>query len=91
MSGTNEPHASLLLLRGCILLCIGVCLLFALTPVMDHDIDGEPDSLLTDGLLFIPALPAAIVPIFFLTRLPSACFALPRLFSSLIDRPPVTI
>ena len=91
MSGMNERTARPGLLKGCILLCIGICLLFALVPLADIDLDGSADSFLTDGLLSILALPAAIVPVFFMTGLPSAYLASPRSFFFKIVPPPVTL
>ena len=74
------------------LLCIGLCLLFALTPIADFDFDGSPDLFLTDGLLLILALPGSHCPRIFHDRAPRR---LPRLaevvFASLIVPPPVII
>ena len=75
--------------KRCILLCVGICLLFALTPFTDFDLDGSLDSFLTDGFLFIPAQLAAFVPLLFLVSSLSAYLASPKLLSFLIVPPPV--
>lgn len=70
-------------------MCGCVCLLFALTPSTDFDLDGSLDSLLTDGLLVVPTQPAALVPALFSTALLSAYLISPRLLSFLIVPPPI--
>jgi hypothetical protein len=87
----NERSASLNLLKVCILLCTGICLLFALTPLTDFDYDGVPDSFLTDGLLLNFGLPGTVIPVIFMNQSPSAYLAPPRLFTSLVVPPPITI
>ncbi len=91
MPRMSKTPPSLKLLKRCILLFIGVCLLFALTPFTDFDFDGSLDSFLTDGLLLIPAQPATVVPVPFLVSSLTAYLASPRLFSFLIVPPPVAI
>lgn len=87
----NERTASPRLLQAWFLLCIGISLLFALVPLTDFDFDGLSDSFLTDSLLLILALPAVIVPVIFMTGLPSAYLASPRSFFIKIAPPPVTL
>ena len=87
----NERLASPNLLKKGILLCTGMCLIFALTPLADFDYDGLPDSFLTDGLLLNFALPGTVSPELFPTRSPLAYLAPPRLLISLIVPPPITI
>jgi hypothetical protein len=87
----NEGPAGLRLLKGCMLVCIGICLLFAISPLADFDLDGLPDSFMTDGLLLIFGLPGLIIPVFFTIRLPGPSLASPGLFSFLTVPPPETI
>jgi hypothetical protein len=87
----NKRSARRRFLKGCILFCIGVCLLFALTPFTDFDFDGAPDSLVTDGLLIMLASLAAMIPVFLMTGLPAVTLAPPRPYSLLIVPPPITI
>ncbi len=75
------------LVRWCILLSVGVCLLFSLTPLMDFDSDGSLDSLVTDGIILAPAL-VILFPMFLATE-PIAHFVpSPEYFSDLIVPPP---
>jgi hypothetical protein len=83
--------ASLKLLKSWVLFCLGLCLLFALTPITDIDFDGSPDSFLTESLLLILAPLKTTVPVLFKARLPSAYLVSPRLFASLIVPPPIII
>lgn len=85
----SETPASLKLLKRCLLLFVGICLLFSLTPFTDFDFDGSLDSLLTDGLLFVPTQPATIIPTLFSTGLLTAYLIAPRIFSFLIIPPPI--
>jgi len=89
MSRISKPSANSELLKRCILLCMGVCLLFALTPFSDFDFDGSLDSFLTDSLLLVPAQPATIVPVLFSTRFLTAYLISPELLPFLIVPPPV--
>jgi hypothetical protein len=76
------------LFRDCILLLAGMCLLFSLTPFIDSDSDGSPDSLVADGIILAPAL-----VILFLTLLSNNPIPLsvpsPEYFSILIVPPPI--
>jgi len=64
-------------------------LLSTLIPVSDFDQDGYLDSLVTEGLLFIPMLYSAVGLISLLIRLPAVCLIVPELFSTLIVPPPI--
>jgi hypothetical protein len=72
-----------------ILVCLVIGVLAALTPFFDMDHDGLLDSLITDGFILIPALCSVTGLLLLLTRLPVACLAAPRLFSSLLLLPPI--
>ena len=87
----NERSAIPGLLQICILLCAGMCLLFALTPLTDFDHDGILDSFLTDGLLLAFSSCALATPVLLLVR--SFFDALPpaKLLPSLVVPPPITI
>ena len=72
-----------------ILVCLVVGLLAALIPSSDVDHDGLLDSFITDGLVLIPVF-CSVTGLFLLpTRLPSACIAAPRFFSTLLLPPPI--
>ena len=71
------------------LVCLVIGLLAALTPFFDMDHDGLLDSLITDGFVLVPVICSATGLLLLLTRLPSACLAAPRLFSSLLLPPPI--
>jgi hypothetical protein len=64
-------------------------LLAALAPLSDFDQDGNLDSLVTEGFLLVPML-CSITGLFaLLTRLPAACLAAPKPFSTLLVPPPI--
>ena len=84
----NERSVSRQFLKGLFLLCIGLCLLLALTPFTDFDFDGRPDSFATEGLLIIIAPLRIIVPLLFMPRIPTAYIAPPGLLSFLVVPPP---
>lgn len=86
----NERFASLVMLKKCLLLCFGVCLLFSLTPFTDIDSDGEFDSFATDSLILGPALSVVVLSAFCFGRFLSARLVTPKLFSFLIVPPPET-
>lgn len=73
-----------------ILVGIVIGLLSALAPVSDFDHDGNLDSLVTEGFLLLPRLCAVIGPSTLLIRLPTARFALPQSFSTLLVLPPIS-
>jgi|GEM_PF-4760543 len=85
----SKTFASSEFFKRFILICVGICLLFALTPFTDFDFDGSLDSLLTDGLLLIPVQLATIVPTLILASFLTAYLITPRTFSFLIVPPPV--
>ncbi len=89
MFRTNKAFADTKIFRLCILLCIGVCLLFSLTPLTDFDSDGVLDSFTTDGLILNFAAFAIAAPIFLFCRILTARVTSPKLFSSLIVPPPI--
>ena len=66
-----------------------VSLLSALVPLSCFDQDGNLDSLVTEGFLFIPIL-YTVTSLFCLwIRLPAACLLNPQSFSTLILLPPI--
>ena len=72
-----------------IFLFVLVCLLAALTPLSDFDLDGNLDSLVTEGLILLPVI-GFISGLFSLwLRLPVAFLAVSQQFSSLIVPPPI--
>ncbi len=86
----NEASTRQLTLRQCLLLCVGVCLLFSLTPLTDYDGDGFWDSFVTDGLLAISVVFALAIPMLLVRgRLLTASLASPGFFSYLIVPPPI--
>ena len=87
----NERSVSRQFLKGLFLLCIGFCLLLALTPFTDFDFDGRPDSFATEGLLIIIAPLRTIVPLLFMPKIPTVYLPPPGLFSFLIVPPPLNI
>lgn len=87
----NKHLANYRLLKECILICMGMCLLFALAPLTDFDFDGSPDSFLTDGLLMIASPIKVLASAFLLTRLLSAYLGSPKLFSYLVTPPPIAL
>ena len=89
MFKTNESSSGAGIIRQCILLFIGVCLLFSLTPSTDFDFDGQFDSFITDGFILNFAVSAVVVPVFLFGRFIPARLAAPRLFTSLIVPPPI--
>ena len=72
-----------------ILVCLVIGLLAALVPFSDIDHDGLLDSFITGGLVLIPALCSVTGLCLLLIRLPSACLAAPRFFSTLLLPPPI--
>jgi hypothetical protein len=89
MFKTNEPATATGIIQRCILLCIGVCLLFSLTPSTDFDFDGQFDSFVTDGLILNFAASAVVAPVFLFGRFLTARLVLPRFFSYPIVPPPI--
>jgi hypothetical protein len=81
----NRPAGNF---RSTIFLLTGICLLAALMPLADFDLDGFLDSFITDGLLLVPNLFSVFSLVFLLTKLPAAYLAAPRHFSALIVTPP---
>jgi hypothetical protein len=66
-----------------------VCLLTALAPLSDFDLDGNLDSLITEGLVLTPLI-GFISGLFSLwLRLPVAFLAVSQQFFSLIVPPPI--
>lgn len=88
MFGMNELFASLEMLKKCLLLCFGVCLLFSLTPATDFDFDGEFDSFATDSLILSSVLSVVVLPAFCFGRFLSVRFVPPRPFSLPTVPPP---
>jgi hypothetical protein len=70
------------------LICIIVSLFGALTPFSDLEQDGLSDSPGSDDFLLLPGLLTITGLILLLTRICSAYFAVPQLFSSLLVPPP---
>lgn len=91
MSRMNKRPAGLKLLNRWVAFFLGLCLLFALTPITDIDFDGSPDSFVTESLLLILAPLKANVPVSSNIRTPGAYLASPRLFTFLIVPPPIII
>jgi len=70
------------------LVCIIISLFGSLTPFSDIEHDGVSDSSGGDDFLLLPGLLTITGLILLLTRLCSAYFAVPQLFSSLLVPPP---
>ena len=87
----NERSVSRQCVKGLFLVCVGMCLLFALTPFTDFDSDGLPDSFATEGLLIILTPLGNIIPLLFMPKIPTVHFTPPGLFSFLTVPPPVNI
>ena len=85
----NEPFTTAGIFKGCILLFIGLCLLFSLTPSTDFDFDGQFDSFVTDSLILDFVASIVVVPVFLFGRFLTAYLASPRLFASQIVLPPI--
>ena len=71
------------------LVCLVIGVLAALVPFSDMDHDGLVDSFITNGFVLVPALGSVTGLLLLLTRLPSACLAAPRFFSTLLLPPPI--
>jgi hypothetical protein len=72
-----------------VFLLVLVCLLAALAPLSDFDLDGSLDSFVTEGLILTPVV-GFISGLFWLwTQLPETCFAIPQHFSALNVPPPI--
>jgi uncharacterized PurR-regulated membrane protein YhhQ (DUF165 family) len=65
-----------------------VSLLSALVPLSCFDQDGNPDSLVTEGLLLIPMLYSVTGLVSLSFGHPAACPLIPQSFSTLIFPPP---
>ena len=80
-----KKNKSLLLLS---LVCIVVGLFASLTPFVDIEQDGFSDSPSAEEFLLLPVLLNVTGLILLLTRICSAYFAVPQLFSALLVPPP---
>jgi hypothetical protein len=72
------------------LVCIAVSLFSSLAPFIDIEIHGSLDSFVAEEFLLLPALLAVIGLLLLLTRLCSAYFAVPQLFSTQLVPPPIS-
>lgn len=72
-----------------VFLLILVCLLAALAPLSDIDLDGNLDSLITEGLVLIPVTEFVSALFLLWIRLPETCIAVPQHFSVLFVPPPI--
>lgn len=66
-----------------------ICLLAALTPLSDIDLDGNLDSLITRGLVLIPVIEFVSALFLLWIRLPETYIAVPQHFSALFVPPPI--
>jgi hypothetical protein len=64
-------------------------LLAALAPLSDFDQDGNLDSLVTEGFVWIPVICSVTGLFALLTRLPAACFAVSQQFLPRLVPPPI--
>jgi hypothetical protein len=85
----NRPFTTAGIFKGCILLCICLSLLFALSPSTDFDLDGQSDSFVTDGLILDFVASTVVVPVFLFGRFLTAYLTSPRFFASQIVLPPI--
>ncbi|MCX6064907.1 MAG: hypothetical protein NT121_04030 [Chloroflexi bacterium] len=72
------------------LVCIVVGLFASLAPFSVIESHGLVDSSVTEDLLMLPVLLTVTGLLLLLTRLCSAYFAVPQLFSSLLVPPPIS-
>ena len=72
-----------------VFLLVLICLLAALAPLSDFDLDGNLDSFVTEGLILTPVI--GFISGFFLLwiLLPETCLAVPQHFSALNVPPPI--
>jgi hypothetical protein len=82
-----KKNSSLLLFA---MVCIVVGLFGSLTPFVEIEKDGLLDSLVAEEFLLLPVLLTVTGLFLLLTRLCSAYFAVPQLFSSLLVPPPIS-
>ncbi len=84
----NKSFPALHFLQGCILLCIGLSLLFSLTPFIDLDLDGALDSLVTDGLVLPVFLHAISILMLLFYQVLTLTISAPKFVASVIVPPP---
>lgn len=72
-----------------VLICTLISLISALAPLSDFDLDGNLDSLITEGMLLIPLI-GSVTGLFLLwIRFPVACLAVSQQFPALPVPPPI--